>query len=394
MSDILSTHPWLTFQLDLSRVSHELWLILGKIQAKIEQIDGALMSPNLATEFRQIALVKGALATTAIEGNTLTEEEVRQRIQGESTLPPSKIYLGLEIDNVVEAYNQIAAELRREAPPVLTLERLNAYNALVLRGLTLGEDVIPGSLRLHRVGVGRYHCPAPQDLLGLVERFCDWMNQPFWAKTPSWRAAFGVLQAVIAHVYFAWIHPYGDGNGRTARLIEFRIALGAGVPDTAAHLLSNFYNQTRNNYYHYLQHASEAHDRGGLLRFVEYALQGFVDALDEQIKSIEGSQVRAQWRDYVYEQFSSQTGKTAERRHRLMIDLSDAFVQANLKPIAPKQIPLLSPRLAELYADRTQRTLQRDLNALEQDGMLRRHPEGYAPNIDILRSKPVFPAQP
>jgi DeoR/GlpR family transcriptional regulator of sugar metabolism len=39
-----------------------------------------------------------------------------------------------------------------------------------------------------------------------------------------------------------------------------------------------------------------------------------------------------------------------------------------------------------LQRDRTQRTLQRDLSALEQDHLLLRHPEGYAPNIDILRS--------
>jgi Fic family protein len=394
MSDILNTHPWLTFTLDLREVKHDLWLILGKIQAKIEQIRGALMSPNLASEFRRIALVKGALATTAIEGNTLTQEEVEQRIKGALTLPPSKAYLGQEIDNVVEAYNQIGNELLSHPASPLTLERLNAYNALVLRGLTLGEDVVPGTLRQHRVGVGRYQCPNPQDLPELVERFCAWMNQPFGAQNPTWRTAFGVLQAVIAHVYFAWIHPYGDGNGRTARLIEFRIALSAGVPDTAAHLLSNFYNQTRSNYYLYLQRASEEHDRGGLMGFVTYSLQGFVDALDEQIKSIEGSQIRAQWRDYLYEQFAAYPGKTSERRHRLMIDLSDAYVRDGFKPIAPKHIPLLSPRLAELYADRTQRTLQRDLSALEQDRMLLKHPDGYAPNIDILRGKEPPPEKP
>jgi len=41
------------------------------------------------------------------------------------------------------------------------------------------------------------------------------------------------------------IHPFGDSNGRTARLIEFYILLRAGLPDMVSHILSNHYNDTR-----------------------------------------------------------------------------------------------------------------------------------------------------
>ena len=58
-----------------------------------------------------------------------------------------------------------------------------------------------------------------------------------------------VIQAIVAHVYIAMIHPFGDGNGRTARLIEFYILLRAGLPDMASHILSNHYNDTRQEYY-------------------------------------------------------------------------------------------------------------------------------------------------
>lgn len=56
---------------------------------------------------------------------------------------------------------------------------------------------------------------------------------------------YAIFKAVVAHLYLAWIHPVGDGNGRTARLVEFQILLSSGVPSPAAHLLSNHYNQTR-----------------------------------------------------------------------------------------------------------------------------------------------------
>jgi len=70
----------------------------------------------------------------------------------------------------------------------------------------------------------------------------------------------GFLKAVIAHLYLVWIHPFGDGNGRTARLIEFQILLNAGVPRLRRSFSSNHYNLTRMNYYLWLDKARRAGD--------------------------------------------------------------------------------------------------------------------------------------
>lgn len=64
-----------------------------------------------------------------------------------------------------------------------------------------------------------------------------------------------ILKAIAAHLYLAWIHPF-DGNGRTARLMELRLLLAAGVTTPATHLLSNHYNLTRGEYYRQLDAAS------------------------------------------------------------------------------------------------------------------------------------------
>ncbi len=63
-----------------------------------------------------------------------------------------------------------------------------------------------------------------------------------------WEIATGVLKAIVAHLYIAWIHPFGDGNGRTARMVEFKICLSSGIAVPAGHLLSNHYNETREAY--------------------------------------------------------------------------------------------------------------------------------------------------
>jgi hypothetical protein len=70
-------------------------------------------------------------------------------------------------------------------------------------------------------------------------------------------------------------HPFGDGNGRVARLIEVQILSESGViPDVATGLLSDHYNKTRSQYYLALDGA-----QGDVTSFVGYALQGLLDEL-------------------------------------------------------------------------------------------------------------------
>mgnify|MGYP003579322344 CR=1 FL=1 len=78
-----ATHPWLKFSLRIPPDDFRLWLMLGEISSKVQHLSGVPLRPDVAAELHRIYLAKGALATTAIEGNTLTEEQVRQLIDGE-----------------------------------------------------------------------------------------------------------------------------------------------------------------------------------------------------------------------------------------------------------------------------------------------------------------------
>jgi len=94
MRTYLKTHPWLTFQVDLRLLEYLIWISLGEAQSKCEHISGVPLRPSVARQLHMIYLAKGVLATTAIEGNTLTESEVLQHLEGKLELPPSKsIYL-------------------------------------------------------------------------------------------------------------------------------------------------------------------------------------------------------------------------------------------------------------------------------------------------------------
>ncbi len=236
------THPWLKFQLDLRKVGYKLWMALGEAQSKCEHIAGVPLRPSTSKELHKIYLVKGVLATTAIEGNTLTEEEVRQLVDGTLKIPHSKEYLAQAVENIIGACNQIADRLLKGESANLTVPDIKNFNRLVLDGLPSEEGTEPGKIRRRSAIVGNYRGAPAEDCEYLLEHLCTWLNSEDFRTSENLAIAFSLLKAIVAHLYLAWIHPFGDGNGRTARLMELQILLATGVPQPAAHLLSNHYN--------------------------------------------------------------------------------------------------------------------------------------------------------
>lgn len=371
----MTKYSWITFKVNLAQLPWRSWVKLGECVAKCEQIKSVPLTPNLREELHLIYLAKGVHATTAIEGNTLTEEQVRALIQKELELPPSKQYLEQEVKNIIEACNEIAVDISKGNLGDITIEQICHYNSQVLaNNVPRAEDAVPGKIRNHSVVVGsRYRAPDAKDVVLLIERFCNWMNSPdFVNKQMSLH--FAVIKAIIAHLYFVWIHPFGDGNGRVARLLEFVILLSSGVPSPAAHLFSNHYNMTRSEYYSQLDKASKIGDPTG---FLSYAIQGFLDGLDEQLQYIHHHVVSVCWRDYIYEQFAAhRSSNTIKRRRDLAVKISE-----HGEPINKDSILIL---MRNEYRSKTERTLARDLNELERMRLVIKKKGGYVANKELM----------
>jgi len=341
-------------------------MLLGEACSKCDHIATAPLRPDVAERLYLLYLAKGVAATTAIEGNTLSEDDVRLHLEGKLHLPPSKAYLQQEVDNVLRASNTIASEMMNGALAPLSSAQIMEWNRQLLHDLPRDPDIVPGEIRSHSVVVMRYRGAPAADCQILIDRLCDWLNAPeFRPVDVSSRMNWGILRAILAHLYLAWIHPFGDGNGRTARLMELQILLDAGVPMPTAHLLSNFYNQTRSEYYRQLDYASQS--GGDILPFIEYALQGLVDGLKEQLEVVRGYQWEVAWRDLVFRTFSGRSGATEDRRRELALALS-----TRMTPVALADVPDINLRLSRAYHGKTVRTMQRDLQELIEMKLARR----------------------
>lgn len=379
------THPWITFTIDLRRFSPQLWMALGEAKSKCEHIANTPLQPEVANRLHRLFLAKGVHGTTAIEGNTLSQEEIIQKIDGTLQLPPSKDYLGQEIENIVEACNSIGNLIVESPPRRLQRTDLERYNKIVLDKLDVSEGVVPGEIRHYSVGVAgaRYRGAPVEDCEYLLDRLCSWLNESWAPDEASNALVYGIIKAIVAHVYLAWIHPFGDGNGRTARLLEFQILLESGAPTPVAHLLSNFYNETRRVYYAKLDESSKSTDT--IYSFIEYAVLGFVDALRGQLKLVWEQVWNVTWESHIHDTFKNKDKPSDVRRRHLALDISRGVASGT--SVSPTEVRNVSPRIAAHYSRKTPRTLQRDLMALEELGLIVVNLDGSVrPNREIVFS--------
>ena len=184
-----------------------------------------------------------------------------------------------------------------------------------------------------------------------------------------------MIKSILAHLYIAWIHPFGDGNGRTARLIEFFLLVQSGVPLPAGHLLSNHYNKTRSRYYAELDRSSKADD--GVIRFISYAVLGLVDGLKEQLEYIRDQQWLITWENYVHKLFRDKQTRAHARQKLLVLDMPRG-------PTPRKKLTHVSPRVAEEYAGKGDKTLSRDLNELIAMNLIVKEGVDYRPNHGLI----------
>jgi Fic family protein len=352
--------------------------MLGECEAYVEALTDIPLKPKDRSKLHLVSLIKGAQATTAIEGNTLTEEEIA-KLQDGWTLPPSKEYLQTEVNNILTAFDQILLEVTEEKKEYLvTPELIKRFHLMV--GKELGEhfDAIPGRFRDDRRVVGRYLAPDHREVSKLIDQLCVWSRKEFhFEKGQNFSSA--VIQAIVTHVYIEWIHPFGDGNGRTGRLLEFYILLRAGLPSIASHILSNFYNQTRQEYYRQFDNARIKRD---LTEFISYAVKGFRDGLKDTLKVIQKGQFVIFWHNFIYETFSEmQYTKIAafKRKRELMLEMPID------KEIDIDEVFLLTPKIAQNYAKLQRSTVMRDLKELQEVKLLVKKGRKYRANVQMLK---------
>ena len=383
----MGTHDFIRFPAKLLHISPRMCLLMGEAQATINAIKAMPLQPFDHEILTRIYLAKSLHGTTAIEGNSLSELDVMRIVSGPANVDAARDDL-LQIQNMNEAFFVLAQDII-SGESQFSLESLNRYHRVILKGLA--DEAVLGKIRAYNVEVGAYLAPPADECEILLRQFCDWLNDD---RVPSFDYAgydlsWSVVKAVVAHVYFAWIHPYGDGNGRMARLIEQALLLRAGVPALVAHVPSYVYNGTREQYYDELQKThgefiDGAYPKtGDFCDFIEYALAGICKELGQMLSMCRDAQLRALYRDYIRGFFPETMTAVQQRRMRLANLLGEQFAGTRLS-----MFDLMDLRDAGHLTDTdlSDYALDRDLEALIRMSLITREYGGYQANSEIPAS--------
>ena len=329
--------------------------------------------PNLASSLHQDLIRRSIFGTAAIEGNPLSEERVGQVIsQGDVAQASERAER--EVQNLKRAYD----ELRSVAPAgsELRLEEsdIKRWHAVITEGIP-HEHNIPGQYRRNRVQVGDadhggvYTPPKiHEDIARLMEAFATWINGADVVFLGPY------VRAGLSHYYLGLIHPFADGNGRTARLVEALMLQAAGISYVPA-MLSNYYYRHIDDYFWAFSNTrkNKEHD---VTHFLEFMLKGVTESLEETKDVILYFIRKLSLRDY-YHLLSSQG--SLKRRQRdllnLLLDSLGPFSLADLFAKPPFQI---------LYRNVSERTARRDLKELCDQKLLICKKDEYSINLRAL----------
>jgi len=178
------------------------------------------LSPSLVRNLEEWFLVELTYTSNALEGNTLSRRETAAVVEKGLTVGGKTLVEHLEATNHAKALKDV---LRLSQSSTQELQRADILqlHATVLHGI---DDVNAGQYRSipMRISGSPVVLPNPIKVPDLMDDFIEWIHASA-AKHP-------VELAAEAHYQFVTIHPFVDGNGRTARLLMNLILMQNGYP--------------------------------------------------------------------------------------------------------------------------------------------------------------------
>jgi Fic family protein len=193
------------------------------IAAKKTQLDRLRPLPAEAiSNLEHYYDVEITYASNAIEGNTLSPVETTLVIEKGITITGKPLKDHLEALDHYEAMRYIR-ELAREDTPLVESDVRNLHRLVMQRSRPDIAGQYAALARYVRTETGRFEFPSPAEVPALMGDFSTWLRAA--PTTPA--------TAFTAHLRLVDIHPFNDGNGRTARLLMNLILIRAGYPPIA-----------------------------------------------------------------------------------------------------------------------------------------------------------------
>ncbi len=323
------------------RITNAITGNLTRIERARGFLEAARLSEDWIAGMQQRALVLEAHHTTHIEGTHLTLEQSERLLSGEKPA-------GVKADDAKEVTNyrkafELVADYLGSGDPV-TEGLIREIHKRLVRGVR-GNAAAPGQYRRIQNYVANsvtkeiiYTPPPPHEVPPLMAEFVAWLN--------SDQNVHPILVAGIAQFQMVHIHPFLDGNGRTARLLSMLCLYRKGYDFKRLFTLSEYYDRDRSSYYRAIQSVRKRNP--DLTEWLEY----FTFGLHWQLAEVQGKGETLIRLDVLTKKHK------LSARQRIALEL--ALVQSSF------QIHDFEAQCPGVH----RRSLQRDLRGLLEQGLL------------------------
>ncbi|MCC6515678.1 MAG: Fic family protein [Chitinophagales bacterium] len=238
---------------------------------------GGSTHPKVFFQLKHIFHTLESIGSARIEGNNTTiAEYIETKLAVNNKIPPNI----KEIQNIEKAMAFIEENVK-DYP--INRAFLSEMHKMIVDGLLPppgGEgDETPGEYRKTNLKINKSTHKPPEWL-----KVDDYMNELLDFINREDSPKYDLLKAAIAHHRFVWIHPFGNGNGRTVRLFTYAMLVRTGFNVNVGRIINPtaVFCSNRNDYYTNLSEADKGTD-AGIITWVEYVLKG----LKEEIEKID-----------------------------------------------------------------------------------------------------------
>lgn len=242
-------------------------------------IERAKILPKQELRLRRQALIRMTHASTKIEGNALNIHQVEAIAQHKKIDAPARdIY---EVENYLKALHYISQVVEKKE--TVTEKVILKIHHFVTNN-TLPEDQA-GYYRKGPVYIVRRRFGMPEEIIytgpeaGKVsELMADLIK---WVQESEKQDINPIIVAAIVHLEIAAIHPFADGNGRTARALATLILYRRGYDFRRLFALEDYYNKDRPEYYKAINVGENYQKRRtDITSWLEYFVKGFKEEID------------------------------------------------------------------------------------------------------------------
>lgn len=326
---------------------------IGVIDASREVIVNAPLIPAWEAKFKKEAIERTVHHGTHLEGNNLTNEEVKDVLDGKEILARDRdVQEIINYRNVLKFIESISSQLQESKDYSFSLDTLLEIHKITTERMLPAES--SGKFRLTQVviknaqtGQISYMPPPAAEVPFLAEDLINWINDE------ETKDLHPVIKAGIIHYEISRIHPFLDGNGRSGRAAATLVMFLDGYDIRKFFSLEEYFDENPMDYYLTLQSVSnqlvlDTHERD-LTPWLDYFVKGVAIELnrvkekvkmvstDARIKNRLGAQVELNERQMIIMEYLHRHGSMQNRDFRKIFpDYSDDTVLREMRFLKKK----------------------------------------------------------